>query len=314
MSRNARRAAPRPQPKEVEGLWNARTMFYRKRLELMIKGVFEVDYPIDWELDYFLNLLIYEGRFVITNSVAGILPFRTTFSGVNYMNLPTKAVIDVPTFKQMKRTLNKDAVLIFLERDSTGYGFYTFRDMIDIFAERLASADACIDVNLMNSRVAYIAEAETRAQAETIKDVYSKVTNGEPLVVVRKGSTDGKIATNGMQVFFNNLHQNYIANDVQDTKRSIYNEFLTCLGVNNANTDKKERLITGEVDSNNQELMCNVSHIKANIKQQLEHVKDVFPDLKFNIKLKFDALNEKAVDDAISGDNRTLGVPSPGKQ
>ena len=38
-----------------------------------------------------------------------------------------------------------------------------------------------------------------------------------------------------------------------------HNEFLTCLGINNSNTDKRERLISAEVNSNNQFVSCNVN-------------------------------------------------------
>lgn len=40
--------------------------------------------------------------------------------------------------------------------------------------------------------------------------------------------------------------------ELTDTYHDIMNEALTYLGINNANTDKKERLITSEADSNNQ--------------------------------------------------------------
>ena len=101
----------------------------------------------------------------------------------------------------------------------------------------------------MNSRMAYVAEAETKAQAESIKLAYDKVSNGEPLVVYSK---DVSLNSTGLNVFFNNVKQNYIADMVQDSKRTIINEFLTAIGVNNANTDKRERRVTGEVDAKNQ--------------------------------------------------------------
>ena len=294
MSRNRRRAQPCPtQPKDVDGLFAKRTSYYRDELEIVLKGIFKLETPDDWDRDYILWHLIHTGHFVIANSIAGILPFRNSFSGINYMNLPTRAVINVPNLPEMTPKLNKECVLIYLSRQGDGYGFYTFNRTLDVYAEKLASADACIDVNLMNTRVAYVIEAETKAQAETIKEAYSKVTNGEPLVVLRKNSTDGKLPAQGMTAFFNNVKNNYIADLVQDSKRTIVNEFLTKIGINNANTDKKERLITGEVDSNNDELSCNVNHFKQNFEQQKKYVKKIFPDLKFDIGFEFDMSNER---------------------
>lgn len=313
MSRNRRRAAPAVRPKDVNGLFNTRTLFYKEQLGIIVRGLFEIECPDDWDRDYMLDLLLFEGHFVITDSIAGVLPFRNTFRGVNYMNMPTGVLIAVPTMPEMQRVLNKDCVLIYLKRNRDGYGFYTFNSMLDIFAERLASADACIDVNLMNSRVAYIVEAETKAQAETLKEAYARVTDGEPLVVLRKGASGtASLTANGMNVFFNSVKQNYIADVVQDSKRSIMNEFLTMLGINNANTDKKERLIVGEVDSNNDELACNTAHFENILKQQVEWVKKIFPGLKFDIKFKFNALNEEMerMKDAITSGAGPMGVSS----
>ena len=42
----------------------------------------------------------------------------------------------------------------------------------------------------------------------------------------------------------------YLIDKLEDHKHEIWNEALTFLGINNANTDKKERLITSEVESN----------------------------------------------------------------
>lgn len=314
MSRNRRRAAPTIRPDDVQGLWNARTLFYRDQLSIILKGLFKVEIPDEWDEDYVIDLLIHHGVFCITDTPGGPLPFRTSFAGNNYMNQPVMCVISVPHFPQMNRKIGKDCEIFFLQRRYGGWGFYKFNTLLNVFAERLASADACIDVNLMNSRVAYLIEAETKAQAETIKQAYSDVTAGEPLVVLRKGAAgDAKFASNGMNAFFNNLRQNLIAGDVQDIKRTIMNEFLTMIGINNANTDKKERLVTGEVDSNNDELACNVNHFKRIMKRQINRIKKLYPDLEFNIELEFDASNVQRSAYGISNSSQLMAVPSPGK-
>lgn len=311
MSRNRRRAAPVIRPEGVEGLWNSRTMYYRQKLAIIIKGLFKVDIPIYWDYDYCIDQLIYNGVFAVTDTVAGILPFRTSFAGNNYMNQPVMCVISVPHFPQMNRYIGTNCEIFFMQRSLSGYGFFTFQRTLDIYAERLASADACIDVNLMNSRIAYLVEAETKAQAETIKQAYSDVTAGEPLVVLRKSSGgDMKFGSTGMNAFFNNVKQNFIAGDVQDIKRSIMNEFLTDIGINNANTDKKERLISAEADSNNDELACNIAHLKQIMSRQEKRIKNLYPDLKFSIKFQFDASNVRRQANAIVERSKPMGVSS----
>lgn len=42
----------------------------------------------------------------------------------------------------------------------------------------------------------------------------------------------------------------YVAGDLQILKRQIWNEALTYLGIENSNTEKKERLVTDEINSN----------------------------------------------------------------
>ena len=42
----------------------------------------------------------------------------------------------------------------------------------------------------------------------------------------------------------------YVAGDLYTLKRQTWNEALTFLGVSNANTEKKERLVTDEITSN----------------------------------------------------------------
>ena len=82
---------------------------------------------------------------------------------------------------------------------------------------------------------------------------------------------------------------------VQAEKRAIYNEFLTQIGINNAAEEKKERLLVDEVNSNNDELMINMSYCYKNIKKGVKQVNKMYPDVKFSIKLPyFDKLEERS--------------------
>ena len=55
------------------------------------------------------------------------------------------------------------------------------------------------------------------------------------------------------QMFDQNVGQNYIAGQIIDDLRKWEQRFDTAIGIPNANTEKKERLITDEVNANNVE-------------------------------------------------------------
>lgn len=307
-------------PKNVNGQLTIRTGYYRRKLARIVKGIFDIKMPIEWDYDYVVNNIIYRGYFCISSSPAGILPFRGAPNGYNYAgsavavniaapiigdfsaNIP---VIGVP--KGKKYLLAQDpkttyeAILVYLERfDSQNY--FNFDETIRIYAEKLASADCAIDVNLMTSRVGYVAEAESRGQADTLKNIIDKIISGEPVVVSRKESVS---PTGGLKLFFNNVKQSYIANDIQDTKKEIVYEFLTDIGINSANTDKRERLIVDEVNSNNEQLKASTSIWSTNLDRCTKRVNALFPEIDFSIALKsFDQSNvERIVNDVVGSDS-----------
>lgn len=274
-------------PKKVDGQLAERTYYYKDQIRRLIKGCFEVKCPDYMNRDYILNTLLFKGYFIITDTSAGILPIWPSLTDMNYMQLPTRALAEVPYIKPIDRKINVDCVLYNLEYMYRGW-WYNFREVVDVLSQRLASCDAGIDVNVFNTKTAYVYEAEDKAQATTIKAAYDDISNGEPIVITKSNI----VGSNGAQMFFNNVKNNYVANDMQDTKRSIINELLTYLGVNNSNTDKKERLITGEVDSNGEELEANVDVWKQNLKISNDLVKKIFPDCEFSITYKYGKVRE----------------------
>lgn len=269
-------------PSKVDGQRAIRTVIYKDVLRTIIKGAIEVECPDDWDSDYFLNMLLFQGYFLVSDSVVGVNPFPCSFQGLNYMGLPTRAIVAVPNLREFTKRLGKDAVLIYLER-TPDKSYRNLSSIVSMYAEKLASIDGGIDVNLMNAKMAYVIEAETKAQADTIKDIFDRITEGEPIVVYAKEL----LANGGLKAFFGNVKQTYIVDLLQDSKRTILNEFLTLIGVNNANTDKKERLITSEAESNNVELDCNIGYWQYMLDKQCNKVNSMFPGTELKISFKY---------------------------
>lgn len=107
------------------------------------------------------------------------------------------------------------------------------------YAYRLASVQRSIDVNMMQQRTARVIRCDER-QRLTYLNAAKEVDEGRPWVCA-----DKNLDLDGFQVF--DLTTPYVANEMQVYKHQLWNEALTYLGVENVNTDKKERLISDEV-------------------------------------------------------------------
>ena len=243
-------------PKDVDGVANTSNMYYRDYLLKKILSRFEFDnLPTYWDMDYFLEVLFLEGKICITDTSAGVLPLKCGLTGIGIFEQPTEVIIANPVLGNLRRTIDVDCSLIKLQYNYGGLGW-----MINRYATLLAMCDSSIAVNLMNSKAAYVFKAASKAQAETIKKMYDDITMGQPAVFVGENG-----ALNQENVFNLPVKENFVADDIQLLKRKILNEFLTEIGINNANLDKRERLTDDEVNANNDEVYANIQHWYDNI-------------------------------------------------
>lgn len=261
------------QPTDVNGQFTARTLFYKEKLSQIIKGLFEIDCPDSWDKDYFLDVFLFDGKICVTDTSMGVIPLRCSLYGVNVFNRASGINIANPVLGNLQRTKDVDAVLLYLCDNKF---FENFNAIVDIFSEKLASADGAIEVNLMNSKVAWVCFCENAKQAQEMKFIYDMVSRGEPAVFPGSRPQD---APEAFQFFNSNVKQNYVADLIQTEKRSIMNEFLTLIGVNNGNIEKKERLIVDEVNSNNDEIQCNIKLMKMNIDDGVKKVNNMFGNI-----------------------------------
>ena len=117
-------------------------------------------------------------------------------------------------------------------------------ETIELFALRLYEAERTIDVNIKAQKTPVLIEGDAKSMI-TLKNLYAKFSGNEPFIFGNKKFNLDK-ALNVLKT-----DAPFIADKLQDYKHEVWNECLTFLGINNANTDKKERLVTDEVNSNN---------------------------------------------------------------
>lgn len=260
------------------------TAAYREWCLKKIFGAFAFGgIPDTWDYDYFITRLFTDGYVAITDTDIGVIPLRCSITGINVFEQPTQALFANPVIGNFERDLFGDdprsaCALVKLQYDYRGVMPLVLR-----YAAMLAECDASITVNLRNSKVAFIGFVNSKQQAATMEQLYSQIESGKPAVYVKKG--DGLTQDD---IYYNHVKETYIANDVQLLKQSIKNDFLTEVGLNNANTDKRERLIVDEVNANNDEVKANVQHWLDTIREGLDRANALFGlDLSVTLR-KFD--------------------------
>ena len=116
---------------------------------------------------------------------------------------------------------------------------------INLIAYRLYETERTIDTNLIAQKTPILIEGDTKTIL-TLKNVYMQYSGNTPFIFGNKQFD----ISNKLNVLKTDAP--YLIDKLTIHKHELWNEALTYLGIDNANTDKKERLITNEVESNEQ--------------------------------------------------------------
>lgn len=299
-------------PTDVSGIENMASAYYFNYLLRLTKGIFEIKAPDYWDTDFLLDTLLLNGVFGIFENGTDPIAMNCQPYGVNMYYKPTSFNIANPVLGTFNKTIGVDGAIIYLEEDpSANAQFKTIRPTLTKFSYMLAACDRCIDQSLMNSGVAAIFSAPDKKTAESYKAMYDDISQGKPAVFVDEGLSLASGGSRNLQ--YTPAKDNFVCDCVQIEKRKIIEEFLTCIGVNNANTDKRERLNADEVNSNNDECYIATAVWKRNLKETTALANKLFPSLNFSLTIKdlsiidnspskADVAGEKKED--VSEDNR----------
>lgn len=281
----ALQAAFARKPAEVNGIENVASAYYFSYLLRLAKGIFEFKAPEHWDTDFLLDTLLLNGCFGIFENKSEPLALNCQPYGVNVYYKPTSFNIANPVLGNFSKDIGIDGALIYLEEDP-GYNaqFRTLRPLLSFYSYKLAACDKCIDQSLMNSGVAAIFSASSKKSAESFRAMYDDIAQGKPAVFVDEEL--GLASNTSRNLQYTPAKDNFVCDKVQIEKRCIIEEFLTNIGVNNANTSKRERLNTDEVNSNNDECYVATAVWRRNLEETTKLAKNLFPGLDFTLTIK----------------------------
>ena len=165
-------------------------------------------------------------------------------------------------------------------------------DDLLLFAERINEVEQTMDVNLFQQNLHSILLCDEKERL-TIRNIIQQIREFKYVILGRKG-----LSMSSIDILTGNVP--YLIDKLQDQKRELLNELLTFLGINNANTDKKERLIVDEVNANNDFILVNLDHMFDERQRAVEEINKKFG---LNITVEKRGINGDIYND-INGDNQ----------
>ena len=282
-------------PSTVHASNTALTWYFSRYLMQKLFSVYEFTIPEAWDHDYFRYTLFSIGFGAVMNTDKyGVIFQHGTPSGYNVYYRPTRVIVANPALdRTYMLQIGEDCEVIKLTPDWRGA-----YDIVQLYADMMAVTMESFGMNIINSKLSYVFAAESKTIAESMKKLFDQVASGQPAVFADKSlfTEDGEPR---WMDFAQNLQQNFIGLDLLEALTTIENQFCTAIGLNNANLQKRERLIKDEVNANNEDIKALCSVWLDSMKTGMKKCNAMF-NLNLDVKLTWKG-EENAGDDQRSG-------------
>lgn len=138
---------------------------------------------------------------------------------------------------------NGESAVLILNNDYARPTAHT----IMLYAARLTELQRTADINIHAQKTPVILKT-TEKQRLSAKSVYNQWNGFEPLIIADKAIDEG-ITMEAIRI-----DAPVVFDKLTIEKNRTWQECMTFLGIDNANTDKRERLVDDEVRANNQQI------------------------------------------------------------
>ena len=261
---------------------------YYQRLQLLARSVFEWDNLPNGIEERFIERVLYsEGKAVFyEDKNMGLVVAKVNESGpLNHYDNPTWVRPYATGFQLDQEAIDYDDCVIIRNNDM----MLPTNDTIMLYAMRLTEIQRSMDVNVIAQKTPILIQCSDK-QLTTLKRIYEQYTGNEPVIF-----GDEMLDLTGINCI--NTNAPFVADKLCDLKDRIWNEAMTFLGLNNANTQKKERLITDEANANNQLIMASANVMLKNRELACEMINKQF-NCNISVKLRnFEEFDEPAMED-----------------
>lgn len=298
-----RKIPPKSEFRDAIIMNNATYNDYLSRMKRIALSMFDwINLPRTMNSRYLEQCLFYNGQATLLyDPTYGFINTQCADSGyINIYGLPTKLNCYSFRFNTMRELYIPDSNLPPEEECilvMNNFDRMPTSASLCLFAERLTEAQRTADVNVKAQRTAILLPTDQRT-AFTLKKVYEEYDGNSPVIYGDKNL----INSDTLKAIKTDAP--FIANEINEYKREIWNEFLSMLGISNLN-EKRERLITSEADSNNELINMNMQAMLIPRKQACKEFNEKFGltgSRAIDVKLRSDLYNIIKENESIISD------------
>ena len=158
---------------------------------------------------------------------------------------------------------------------------------ISLYAERLCEAQRACDTNVKAQKTPILLLTD-KNQELTLRNMYAQYDGNAPVIFGDRNLLADR------PIDSINTNAEFVANDIREYMQGIWNDFLCFIGINNL-SEKKERLITTEANTNNELVNLNMQSYLIPRKQACKEFNDKFgltgTSKAIDVKLRSDLYN-----------------------
>lgn len=189
-------------------------------------------------------------------------------SGIDKYYLPTKYVYAQPALGSGNLDIDKNCVIMYNSQIDQ-YERNGLFNMIQRYARLLADIESSLDIIIVNSRATKLTVVDNQQVAKTVDEVMAKIQRGD-FASINKNTILDAFKT----VDFTD-NKNQLITELLLCRDKMLNSFLAELGIKTI-ADKKERMISDEVDATDQLLTINVADLLRWRKIGIDKINTIF--------------------------------------
>ena len=280
---------------------NTVTFAYWQR-SLFQRAISTIDFtglPETWNAsvrDFFYWCLFAYGYIGIFEAEEFGLSFQPgALYGFDFYYQPTEFIVANPKLNKRFK-IHEECELIKLCPDYRGIW-----DIITYYSALLSMLDAGINSSIINNKFSWLLGAKNKAAAESLKKALDKINMGQPAVVLDNSLLQMDPQSKEVPWSFlerSNLKQSYLTTDQLMDRSTILSSFDAEIGIRSLPYNKKERLVTAEAESREQDSTARLMVWKATLDSSLELVNNMF-----NTNIKAELTYEGGADRVTGEDN-----------